>query len=55
MGIDIGGMFDQRKIAYVNLLTTTHPAWENGFVVILNGHAYQFHQETDFGWWLNKK
>jgi hypothetical protein len=55
MGIDIGGMFDQRKIAYVNLLTTTHPSWENGFVVILNGHAYQFHQETDFCWWLNKK
>jgi len=54
MGIDIGGMFDQRKIAYVNLLSTTHPAWNPGFSMIYQGFPYLFHGGTDFSFWLER-
>ena len=29
MGIDLGGMFDRRKVGYINKTTTTHPVWVN--------------------------
>jgi len=51
MGIDLGGMFDTRKIEYINKKTTTHPRWNNGFGVLKNGHFYHFHDNTDWEFW----
>ena len=50
--VDLGGMFDVRKISYINLQTTTHPKWVNGFGMLLDGHFYHFTPETDWSWWL---
>jgi hypothetical protein len=55
MAIDLGGIFDPSKIDYINLETTTHPFWENGFLMLLNGHAYHFHDGTDWKYWLGRK
>jgi len=52
MVIDLGGMFDIRKIGYINLQTTTHPTWKNGFGMLYNGHFYHFTEETDWNYWL---
>ncbi len=52
MGIDLGGMFDIRKIEYINKKTTTHPFWNNGFGMIYNGKFYHFHKNTDWDFWL---
>ena len=54
MGIDLGGMFDKSKISYINLQTTTHPIWNNGFGMIYDGHFYHFHEGTDWKYWLGK-
>ncbi len=53
MAIDLGGMFDDKKVGYVNLSSTTHPAWNLGFGAILNNHFYHFNEMTDFKFWLN--
>ena len=50
--IDLGCMLDKKKIGYINLQTTTHPMWKNGFGMIYNGHFYHFTEETDWNWWL---
>jgi len=55
MGIDLGGMFDTTKTEYINKKTTTHPFWNNGFVIIKNGKPYLFNESTDWDWWLNGK
>jgi len=55
LAVDLGGMFDQRKVAYSSLHTTTHPFWNNGFGMIWNGHFYHFHQGTDWRFWLEGK
>lgn len=36
IGIDSGGMFDPRKVEYIQD-TTTYPEWNQGFVVVKNG------------------
>lgn len=51
--VDLGGMFDTKKIGYINLTTTTHPDWNNGFVMFRNGHHHRFTKWTDFTPWLN--
>ena len=54
MGIDLGGMFDIRKIEYINKKTTTHPFWNNGFGMIYNGKFYHFHENSDWDFWLRR-
>lgn len=54
-GIDLGGMFDRSRVDYINLKTTTHPIWNNGFGMMYNGHFYHFHDGTDWDWWLGNK
>lgn len=51
MGIDLGGLFDSRKIDYINLQTTTHPAWNQGFGMIYRGKFWHFHEGTDWDFW----
>ena len=53
MGVDLGGMFNTSRIDYTNLVTTTHPRWNNGFGMLRNGHFYLFHGGTDWNFWLN--
>jgi len=49
MGVDLGGMYDMRKVGYVNLKTTTHPLWNNGFAVITaDNKVHLFHENTDW-------
>ena len=48
MGIDVGGMFDRRKIEYINKKTTTHPVWNNGFVVVDGNTRHLFDKHTDW-------
>jgi hypothetical protein len=51
MGIDIGGLFDIKKTAYMNLQTTTHPFWNEGFAVLKNNHVWLFNKSTDWKHW----
>ncbi len=51
MGIDLGGMFDARKVPYINLSTTTHPVWNPGFGMLRDGHFWHFHNGTDWNFW----
>ena len=51
MGVDLGGMFDTSKIAYINLKTTTHPFWNGGFGMIYDGYFHHFHAGTDWSIW----
>jgi len=52
LAIDLGGMFDIRKIDYINLRTTTHPFWKNGFGMLREGKFWHFTDETDWSYWL---
>jgi hypothetical protein len=54
MAADLGGMFDISKVAYINLHTTTHPFWNNGFGVLKDGYFHHFHAGTDFRYWIGK-
>jgi hypothetical protein len=54
MGIDLGGLFDTSKIDYMNLSTTTHPFWNCGFGMILNGKFWHFHENTDFEYFFGR-
>jgi len=52
VAIDLGGMFDQQKIDYINLKTTTHPKWNPGFVVITQDNGlHVFHKQTDWSYY----
>jgi len=51
MGIDLGGMFDVKKVGYIGLHTTVHPNWNPGFAMLLDGHVHHFHAGTDFSRW----
>ena len=51
MGIDLGGLFDPQKVDYINLQTTTHPAWNQGFGMIYRGKFWHFHEGTDWDFW----
>ena len=55
LAVDLGGMFDVRKIEYINMKTTTHPVWANGFCMIRNGHFWHFTDTTDWRFWLEEK
>jgi len=51
MAVDLGGMFDIKKIDYINLSSTTHPTWNNGFAMIRKGKMWHFHERTDWKFW----
>jgi len=51
--IDLGNMIDKSKVDYINLRTTTHPMWKNGFGMLRNGHFYHFKEESDWNFWLS--
>lgn len=48
MGIDLGGLLDQNKIAYSSLSTTTHPFWNVGFATLINNHVQLYGSHTDW-------
>lgn len=48
MGIDLGGLLDKNKIGYINLSTTTHPVWNNGFGTLINNHVTLYGNHTDW-------
>ena len=48
---DLGGMFDVRKVEYINMQTTTHPIWKNGFGMLRNGYLNHFTDATDWKLW----
>jgi len=54
MGIDMGGLFDRKKTSYLNLQTTTHPFWNNGFAVLKDGHIWLFNESTDWSYWESR-
>lgn len=51
---DLGGLFNVAKIKYTSESTTTHPEWNQGFMALLDGHAYHFHGGTDWKYWLGR-
>jgi len=53
-GIDLGGMFDTEKIAYINLTTTTHPSWNNGFAILQDGYLVRFQAGKNFRRWIGR-
>ena len=52
MAADIGGMFDVNKIDYICKKTTTHPRWNNGFAMILDGDLEIVHEGNLKFWGL---
>jgi len=52
MCCDIGGMFDIKKIDYICKKTTTHPTWNNGFAVIMDGGIELIHSGNLGVWGL---
>jgi hypothetical protein len=52
--IDLGNMMDKSKVDYINLRTTTHPMWKNGFGMLRNGCFYHFREESDWNFWLQR-
>lgn len=64
VGIDLGGMFDVRKIDYVMQEDSTHPMWNTAFGVLKRsayspeGAFYLFTDNrllTDWNYWLGRK
>jgi len=51
LAVDLGGMFQINKIEYINMSTTTHPMWNNGFGMIRNGKFWHFTDATDWDFW----
>ena len=51
---DSGGLFNVNKIKYLAESTTTHPSWNQGFLMLLDGHAFHFHDGTDWNYWLGR-
>ena len=52
MAADIGGMFDTKKIDYICKKTTTHPSWNNGFAMIVDGDLELVHDGNLKFWGL---
>lgn len=50
--INNGGLFDQRKMAYVQLKTNTCANMSNGFTMVKGGYPYLFGKFTDWKRWL---
>lgn len=51
LAIDLGGMFQINKVEYINVQTTTHPRWKNGFGMIRNNKFWHFTDATDWEFW----
>jgi len=50
--VDIGGMMDPDKIEYLGLRDTTHPRWNRGFAMLLDGYLYTFNNLiTNWRFW----
>jgi hypothetical protein len=49
--INNGGLFDQSKMAYVQLKTNTCANMSQGFTMIKNGYPYLFGNFTDWEKW----
>lgn len=50
---DLGGMFSENRIEYVNLSETVHGRWNPGFFLVRDGYPYMFSLDgTDWSWWL---
>lgn len=47
-----GGLFDQKKMSYVQLKTNTCANMSNGFVMVKGGYPYLFGKFTDWKRWL---
>ena len=45
---DSGGLMDWTRIDYASFRTTTHPCWNNGFVMLRNGRLHLFHAESEW-------
>jgi hypothetical protein len=52
MLMSIGGLFDERKMAWRHKDLDTAPAWSNGFVIYRNGHAQLYGDEPFTDWSL---
>jgi hypothetical protein len=50
--VDLGGLFDATKVAYINEVTTIHPFWNNGFGMLRNGKFWLFSDMTDWDYFL---
>ena len=50
--VDLGCMIEKSRVDYINLSTTSHPMWINGFGALLDGHFYHFTPETNWSYWL---
>lgn len=50
--INNGGLFDQKKMGYVNLKTNTCANMSRGFTMVKNGHPYLFADWTDWKTWI---
>lgn len=50
--INNGGLFDQKKMGYVQLKTNTCANMSQGFTMIKNGYPYLFGKFTDWTKWL---
>jgi hypothetical protein len=49
-------MFDYKKVDYKWFSDTTHPQWNQGFIVLRENFPYLFSDSiTDWGWWFAKK
>jgi hypothetical protein len=52
LAVDLGGMFDVSKVGYINMTSTTHPRWNQGFGALRGENLHLFHEKTDWDWWL---
>ena len=50
--INNGGLFDEKKMSYVQLKTNTCTGMSQGFTMVKNGYPYLFGKFTDFDRWL---
>jgi len=46
--IDLGGLFDREKMYYVMFSDTTHPVWNNGFLVIEDDYPTLYGDHTNW-------
>ena len=49
--IDVGGILDRKKVAYIHRSITTHPKWNKGFLIIKNNYPYLFTKDMDWKLW----
>ena len=49
--IDVGGILDRDKVAYIHRSITTHPKWNKGFLIVRNDCPYLFTKGADWEFW----